>query len=86
MTWGGVGSLVATVPCMNARTIPQASHLACIALRHDRDRWRDAAFIGAAVLVTALAIGATTSKGVGRASAHTWSVSVVDPDTQIALP
>jgi hypothetical protein len=42
-------------------------------------------FIGAAVLITALAIGATTSKGIGTSTAHTWSVTVVDPDTQIEL-
>jgi predicted secreted protein len=61
------------------------NHLNEIAHRHGRDRWRDAVFIGVAVLLTALAIGATTSTGVGRPGEHTWSVIVVDPDTQTEM-
>src|SRR5947199_1497 len=36
------------------------SHQNQIKTRHGGDRWKDAIFIGAAVLLTALAIGATT--------------------------
>jgi hypothetical protein len=57
------------------------SRLNQIATRHLRDRWKDIVFIGAAVLLTALAIGATTSKAVGKPVEHTWSVQVVDPHT-----
>jgi hypothetical protein len=69
---------------MHVQNIP-GSHLTRIAHRHDRDRWRDLIFIGAAVLVTSLAIGATTSKGIGEATAHQWSVIVVDAVTQVEL-
>jgi hypothetical protein len=61
------------------------SNLKQIAHRHLRDRWKDAVFIGAAILLTALSIGATTSKGVGKPVEHTWSIQVVDPDTNVAL-
>ena len=61
------------------------SHLVEIACRHERDRWRDAIFIGAAALLCALAIGATTSKGVGRPDKHQWSVIVVDPSTNLDI-
>jgi hypothetical protein len=53
--------------------------------RHGRDRLRDIIFIGAAILLTALSIGATTSKGVGNAADHQWSVQVVDPDTNVDI-
>jgi hypothetical protein len=49
-----------------------------IATRHLKDRWKDALFIGAAVLLTALAIGSVTSKGVGKTTPHEWGVSMVD--------
>jgi len=62
------------------------SNLNQIAHRHGRDRWKDAVFIGFAVLLTALSIGATTSKGVGKPVEHSWSVQVVDPDTNTELP
>ena len=61
------------------------NHLSQIKVRHGRDGWRDLAFIAAAVMLTALAIGATTSKAVGKPSEHTWSVTVVDPDTQLEM-
>lgn len=61
------------------------SHLNQIARRHGRDRWKDLVFIGAALLLTALSIGATTSQGVGSPTERTWSVEVVDPDTNVAL-
>jgi len=61
------------------------SNLNQIAKRHGRDRWKDAIFIGAAVLLTALSIGATTSKGVGKPVEHQWSVTIVDPNTNVEI-
>jgi len=61
------------------------SNLNQIANRHGRDRWKDAVFIGAAVLLTALSIGATTSKGVGKTVEHSWSVVLVDPSTNTEI-
>jgi hypothetical protein len=61
------------------------SYLSDIVQRHGRDGWRDFAFIVAAVLLTALAVGATTSKAVGEPASHDWSVIVVDPDTQVQI-
>lgn len=61
------------------------TYLSEIVQRHGRDGWRDFAFIAAAVLLTALAIGATTSKGIGKPDQHEWSVIVVDPDTQVEI-
>jgi hypothetical protein len=34
------------------------------------------------MVLTALAVGAMTSKGAGEPLEQTWSVIVVDPDTQ----
>ncbi|HEU0034094.1 MAG TPA: hypothetical protein VFQ53_25880 [Kofleriaceae bacterium] len=61
------------------------SNLSQIASRHGRDRWKDAVFIAAAVLLTALSIGATTSKGVGKPNEHEWKTSMVDPDTNVEI-
>ncbi|MBA2540312.1 MAG: hypothetical protein H0V17_11795 [Deltaproteobacteria bacterium] len=61
------------------------SNLKQIEHRHGRDRWKDAVFIAAAVLLTALSIGATTSQGVGKPVEHQWSVQVVDPDTNVEI-
>jgi hypothetical protein len=44
--------------------------------RHGRDRWKDAVFILAAVLLTALSIGSVTSKAAGKPSNHQWDVTV----------
>jgi len=44
--------------------------------RHDRDRWKDAVFILAAVLLTALSIGSVTSKAAGKPSEKQWDLSV----------
>jgi hypothetical protein len=41
--------------------------------RHGRDHWKDAVFILAAVLLTALSIGSVTSKAAGKASKPQWS-------------
>jgi hypothetical protein len=46
--------------------------------RHGRDPWRDAVFIAAAVLLTALSIGSVTSKAQGSTTPHEWSVTVLE--------
>jgi len=52
-----------------------------IAIRHGRDRWKDAVFICGAVLMTALAIGSVTKKAQGHTTQHQWSLAVVEtPD------
>ncbi|MFN0245777.1 MAG: hypothetical protein ACKV2T_02645 [Kofleriaceae bacterium] len=48
-----------------------------IAQRHGRDRWKDALFIGAAVLLTALSIGSVTSKAAGTVGVPHGQVTVV---------
>jgi hypothetical protein len=53
-------------------------HLKEIALRHARDRWLDILFIGGALLLTAISIGATTSQAVGDPVEHIWSVQMTD--------
>ncbi|MGE0402835.1 MAG: hypothetical protein AB7T06_39385 [Kofleriaceae bacterium] len=60
------------------------STLKDIAQRHGRDRWKDALFIGAAVLLTALSIGSLTSKAVGNPSEKVWSVSVIETPPEIS--
>ncbi len=54
-----------------------------IAQRHGRDRWKDALFIGAAVLLTALSIGSVTSKAAGTVTQPTWTLSVVESNVEI---
>lgn len=44
--------------------------------RHGRDGWRDALFIIAAVLLTALSIGSVTSKAQGHTTQHAWTLTV----------
>jgi hypothetical protein len=47
--------------------------------RHKSDRWRDAAFIGLAVVITALLLGSVTSKAKGSSKTDTnWSVKLQD--------
>ncbi len=72
-------------------------NLTDIARRHLRDRWRDALFIGAAVLLTALSIGSVTSKAAGRGgdgvsastttfgkdADHEWSITVIQSNLEI---
>ncbi|MGE0551249.1 MAG: hypothetical protein AB7O24_21830 [Kofleriaceae bacterium] len=58
------------------------SNLNGIARRHIRDRWMDALFIGAAVLLAALSIGSVTSKVAGQTSKQ-WSVTVVETNVQV---
>jgi len=61
------------------------SNLKQIEHRHGRDRWKDLVFIAAAVLLTGLSIGATTSQGVGKPVEHQWSVQVVDFNTNVDI-
>jgi hypothetical protein len=61
------------------------SNLQQIAQRHGWDRWKDAAFIALAVLLTAVSIGATTSKAVGDPVERTYTIQLVDPETNVAI-
>lgn len=51
--------------------------------RHGRDRWKDALFIGAALLVAALAISSVTSKVAGKEKVPTYSLTVVESNVEI---
>lgn len=62
------------------------SNLKQIENRHGRDRWKDAIFIAAAVLLTALSIGATTSQAVGKTVGNQFTVQMVDPSTNTPIP
>lgn len=53
-----------------------------IEARRTSDRWRDVVFIAGAVLLTALSIGAVTSKAAGKAS-DTWRVQVIESPPEI---
>ena len=44
--------------------------------RHGKDPWKDALFIIAAVLLTALSIGSVTSKAQGHTTQHAWTLPV----------
>jgi len=57
--------------------------LKTIEQRHGRDGWKDALFIGVAVLLTALSIGAVTSKAAGKPTEHKWSVTVIESNLEI---
>lgn len=59
------------------------SNLNNIEIRHGRDRWKDAVFIVAAVLLTALSIGSVTSKAAGKASDKQWQLSVVESAPEV---
>jgi hypothetical protein len=61
------------------------SNLNEIKERHGRDRWKDAVFILAAVLLTALSIGSVTSKAAGKPKDHQWQVRVVDPVSNVEI-
>jgi hypothetical protein len=56
-----------------------------IAHRHGMDRWKDALFIGVALLLTALSIGSVTSKAAGSNEVK-WkqsSVAVFESDLEV---
>jgi hypothetical protein len=59
------------------------SNLNEIQVRHGRDRWKDAIFIFAAVVLTAVSIGSVTSKAAGKPSEHKWKVTVIESDLEI---
>lgn len=61
------------------------SNLKEIEVRHGWDRWKDAAFIGAALLMTALALGSVTKQAAGKAPTHEWTLSVVDFESKVEL-
>jgi hypothetical protein len=61
------------------------NHLTQIANRHTQDRWKDAVFIAVAVLLTALSIGAVTSKAAGNPAQHVWTVTVIESELEIAI-
>ena len=54
------------------------SNLNEIAHRHGRDRWKDAMFIAAALLLTAISIGSVTSKAQGSINGHKWEVAMYE--------
>lgn len=54
-----------------------------IAHRHGWDRWKDAMFIGAALLMTALSIGSVTSRAAGSTKEAKWTVTVVEGSPEI---
>jgi hypothetical protein len=51
--------------------------------RHGRDRWKDALFVGVALLLTAISIGSVTSKAAGKAPEHAWSIQVIESNPEI---
>lgn len=60
------------------------SNLNEIEHRHGRDRWKDAIFIIAAVVLTALSIGSVTSKAAGKPTEHQWKLTVIESQPEIA--
>ena len=59
------------------------SNLDRIKTRHGLEKWKDALFIGSAVLLTGLSIGLTTSVMVGKADPPQWSVQVIESNLEI---
>lgn len=61
------------------------SNLNEIQVRHGRDRWKDAIFIVAAVLLTAVSIGSVTSKAAGKPAEHKFhgQLTVIESDLEI---
>lgn len=59
------------------------SNLQRIEQRHRRDRWRDIAFVATAILLTALAIGAFTTKAAGSVAEHKWSLTVLESEVEV---
>lgn len=54
------------------------SNLKEIEQRHGRDRWKDAMFIVAALLLTALSIGSVTSRAAGTTTHRQWEVAMYE--------
>ena len=59
------------------------SNLNEIQNRHGQDRWKDAIFILAAVVLTALSIGSVTSKAAGKPSEHRWELTVTETAPEV---
>ena len=59
------------------------SNLNEIQNRHGRDRWKDAIFIVAAVLLTAVSIGSVTSKAAGKPAEHRWELTVTESTPEV---
>jgi len=53
-----------------------------IAHRHARDRWKDALFIAAALLLTGLSLASLTSRVAGTHE-RAWTVTVVEDTPEI---
>ena len=51
--------------------------------RHRRDRWKDAVFVFAAVLLTALSIASVTSKAAGKPHQPQGKVTVIESNLEI---
>jgi hypothetical protein len=60
------------------------SNLKEIQNRHGWDRWKDVAFICAALLMIALALGAVTTRAAGKPPTHEWGVTVLETPVEIA--
>jgi hypothetical protein len=59
------------------------SNLNEIQNRHGQDRWKDAIFIVAAVVLTALSIGSVTSKAAGKPAPLHGQVTVIESNLEI---
>jgi hypothetical protein len=59
------------------------STLQQIEQRHRPDRWRDVIFVAAAVLLTALSIGALTSKAAGSVTERQWTLTVLEGNVEV---
>ncbi len=56
-----------------------------IEVRHERDRWRDAVFVVAAVLLTVLSLGAMSSKAAGHPGKPHFESSVTVIESGLAI-
>jgi len=45
-----------------------------IEFRHGRDKWKDAGFIGVAILLTILSLGALSTKAMGKLPSNSWAI------------
>lgn len=64
-------------------TLKAMSNLQRIEQRHRPDLWRDIAFAATAILLTALSIGAFTSKAAGSVAEHPWTLTVLESDVEV---
>lgn len=59
------------------------SNLNEIQARHGWDRWKDALFIAAAVVMTALALGAVSSQAAGDPPTRHYELTVIESNVEI---